>query len=225
MTTRQRGMQGELPFPKTWGGRRKGAGRKARAGRRNVAHRARPKHSERHPVHVTLRSTFRPLRSQHVFPTVCFAIRDATRREPAQFRVLHFSVQWDHVHLVVEASDKRALSSGIRSIAIRIARYVNELVMGRDDSGRIGGTGARSRRRGRCGRCSSTCSAIFANTRGERSRAAWTCIRPESLSTVGANFRALPIRRSSPDRRMRRWVRRSSSECRIAQRQRQRAAL
>ena len=44
---------------------------------------------------------------------------------------MHFSVQWDHVHLVVEASDKRALSSGVRSVAIRIARYVNELVMRR----------------------------------------------------------------------------------------------
>jgi putative transposase len=38
-------------------------------------------------------------------------------------------VQWDHVHLVVEASDKRALSAGIRGVAIRLARYVNELVM------------------------------------------------------------------------------------------------
>jgi putative transposase len=37
-------------------------------------------------------------------------------------------VQWDHIHLIVEASDKRALSSGIRSVAIRVARYVNELV-------------------------------------------------------------------------------------------------
>jgi hypothetical protein len=37
-------------------------------------------------------------------------------------------VQWDHVHFVVEASDKRALSAGVRSIAIRIARTVNELV-------------------------------------------------------------------------------------------------
>ena len=32
------------------------------------------------------------------------------------------------MHLIVEASDKRALSSGIRSVAIRIALYVNELV-------------------------------------------------------------------------------------------------
>jgi hypothetical protein len=41
---------------------------------------------------------------------------------------VQFSVQWDHVHLVVEASDQRTLSSGIASVTIRIARYVNELV-------------------------------------------------------------------------------------------------
>jgi hypothetical protein len=56
------------------------------------------------------------------------AIRRATQRNERCFRVVHFSVQWDHVHLVVEASDKRALSSGVASVAIRIARYVNELV-------------------------------------------------------------------------------------------------
>jgi hypothetical protein len=41
---------------------------------------------------------------------------------------VHFSVQWDHVHLIVEASDERALSRGIQSVAIRIARTVNALV-------------------------------------------------------------------------------------------------
>jgi putative transposase len=79
-------------------------------------------------VHVMLRSAFRPLRSQHVLPTVRIALGRANRRAPHRFRVVHYSVQFDHVHLVVEASDKRALSSGVRSIAIRIARYVNELV-------------------------------------------------------------------------------------------------
>jgi putative transposase len=77
---------------------------------------------------VTLRSAFRPLRSQHVFPTVCLAIRGATLRNPGRFRVLQFSVQWDHIHLIVEASDKRALSAGMRSLVIRVARYVNDLV-------------------------------------------------------------------------------------------------
>ena len=63
-----------------------------------------------------------------MFPTLCLAVKGATLRDEKSFRVVHFSVQWDHVHLVVEASDRRALSSGVMSVAIRIARYVNELV-------------------------------------------------------------------------------------------------
>ncbi len=121
-------MQQELRFPNGWGGRRAGAGRKPAAGRKNVPHRARPEHRTRHPVHVTLRSAFRPLRSQHVFPTLCSALGRASGRDPKRFRILHFSVQWDHVHLVVEASDKRALSEGMRSVVIRIALAVNALV-------------------------------------------------------------------------------------------------
>jgi REP element-mobilizing transposase RayT len=120
--------QAELALSNTWGGRRRGAGRKRRSERPNVPHRPRPKHYAGHPVHVTLRSLFRPLRSQHVFPSVCLAVKGATKRDEKLFRVVQFSVQWDHVHLVVEARDKRALSSGIASVAIRIARTVNELV-------------------------------------------------------------------------------------------------
>jgi hypothetical protein len=63
-----------------------------------------------------------------LFPTVRLALLRAGRRDPARFRLLQFSVQRDHVHLIVEASDKRALSSGVRSVAILIARYVNELL-------------------------------------------------------------------------------------------------
>ena len=120
--------QQELAFPNTWGGKRAGAGRKRRSERANVPHRVRPKHHAGHPVHVTLRSLFRPLRSQHVFPTLCLAVKGATRRDEKRFRIMQFAVQWDHVHLVVEASDRRALSSGVSSVAIRIARYVNELL-------------------------------------------------------------------------------------------------
>ncbi len=115
--------------PRAWGGRRPNAGRKPGPGkRRNTPHRARPEHFARHPVHVTLRSAFRPLRSQHVFPTLRIAFARANRRDPERFRIVHFSVQYDHVHLLVEARDKAALSAGVRSVSIRIARYVNELV-------------------------------------------------------------------------------------------------
>jgi hypothetical protein len=63
-----------------------------------------------------------------VFPTVQLALLRATRRAPERFRVVHFSVQRDHVHLVVEAIDRRALTSGLSGLMIRIARYVNELL-------------------------------------------------------------------------------------------------
>jgi REP element-mobilizing transposase RayT len=77
---------------------------------------------------VTLRARITQLRSQFVFPTIQLALLRATRRASEQFRVVHFSVQHNHVHLLVEASDRRALSSGVSGLAIRIARYVNDLL-------------------------------------------------------------------------------------------------
>jgi len=117
-----------LPLRSSWGGKRRGAGRKPSPGRTPTPHRALAKHAARHPLHITLRSAFRPLRSRHVFPTLRNALARANRRSPERFRIVHFSVQHDHLHLIVEASNPRALSSGIRSLAIRIARSVNELL-------------------------------------------------------------------------------------------------
>jgi putative transposase len=117
-----------LPWGATWGGARPGAGRKRLGVRAATPHRARPPHQAGTPVHVTLRAALAPLRSQFLFPTVRLAISRATRRAPARFRVVEFSVQHDHVHLIVEASNKRELSAGVRSVSIRIARYVNDLL-------------------------------------------------------------------------------------------------
>ena len=41
------------------------------------------------------------------------------------FRLVHFSVQRDHLHLLAEASDRRALSRGLQGLAIRVAKSVN----------------------------------------------------------------------------------------------------
>src|SRR5882724_529147 len=122
--------QQSLPFPNGWGGKRAGAGRKP-SPRRSTPHRARPEHSFRHPVHVTLRAAFRPLRTKFVFPTLKGAIAEANLRHRSDFRVVHFSVQFDHLHLLVEASDRRKLSTGMRGLAVRIARRVNGLVFRR----------------------------------------------------------------------------------------------
>jgi putative transposase len=43
----------------------------------------------------------------------------------ADFRIIEFSVQNDHVHLIAEAADGLTLSSGVRGLAIRLARAVN----------------------------------------------------------------------------------------------------
>jgi putative transposase len=65
-------------------------------------------------------------------PNVFGAVRDALAMASGQaFRVVHFSVQADHVHLLVEADDRHALSHGARGVAIRVARAVNR-VLGRE---------------------------------------------------------------------------------------------
>ena len=75
-------------------------------------------------MHVTLRSgrPVRCLRSARVFPAVRHALAAASH---ARFRILQFTVQDDHLHLIVEADDARALGRGLRGLAIRVARAVN----------------------------------------------------------------------------------------------------
>lgn len=109
-----------------WGGRRRGAGRR-RAEGGSFGHMRRPVHLGRHPVHVVLKAGYRSLRTQFVFPTVRRALADATRAR-TDFRIVQFSVQADHLHLIVEAEDRVALARGMQGLAIRIARQVNALV-------------------------------------------------------------------------------------------------
>jgi REP element-mobilizing transposase RayT len=75
-------------------------------------------------VHLTLRARtgVRSLRHRTVFPGVRAAIAASVK---AGFRVVEYSVQSDHVHFIVEASDKRSLSGGVRGLAIRIALAIN----------------------------------------------------------------------------------------------------
>jgi REP element-mobilizing transposase RayT len=54
------------------------------------------------------------------------AIEEAIRKSAAtDFRIVHFSVQRDHVHLIVEAHDRAALTHGMRGLTIRAALAVN----------------------------------------------------------------------------------------------------
>lgn len=118
-----------LAFPIGRGGARRGAGRKSLPPHlRHTPHRARPVHRAAHPVHVTLRAAVRSLRCQQVARTVLGAIRDSNREH---FRIAHYSVQENHIHLIVEAENKASLSSGVRGLMVRIARRVNPLLFRR----------------------------------------------------------------------------------------------
>src|SRR5438034_4498795 len=121
--------------PRTWGGKRPGAGRKPSGRKVGVPHRARPAHDARHPVHVTLRACvgIPSLRTEPIFPAIRRGLAQASR---GGLRVLHFSVQRDHVHLLVEALDVRVLSRGLQGLAIRIAKGVNRVLRRR---GRVWG--------------------------------------------------------------------------------------
>jgi putative transposase len=120
----RRRRQLDLPTPSTWGGRRPGAGRKLVHARPGPPHAPRPAHDGRFPVHVTLRA--RPgvpsLRSTVVFCELGCALAESNRRS---LRVTQFSVQTDHLHLIVEADTAPALMRGLQGLTVRCARAVN----------------------------------------------------------------------------------------------------
>ena len=115
---------------RTWGGRRKKAGRKPKGERAGVSHDARPTLSRHHPVHVTWRMLpyVWNLRSRRSFRQLSAAFAGGCDRNG--FRLIHFSVQGNHLHLIVEAEDAVRLARGLQGLAVRIARRLNRL-MGR----------------------------------------------------------------------------------------------
>jgi REP element-mobilizing transposase RayT len=115
----------QLPLEyRTHGGKREGAGR-PRGPRPNVRHRRRPALAPRHPIHVTLRlrRELGSLRRRTVYSAFWSAwVR--LRRELG-LRLVHYSIQHDHIHLIVEIDDRASLSRGMQGLAIRTARALN----------------------------------------------------------------------------------------------------
>jgi putative transposase len=121
---------------RTWGGKRKGAGRKPSGARAGVAHVERAVLAPRFPVHATWRMSAGVwnLRSRRCFGALERAMYAGATR--FGFRLVHYSVMGNHVHLIVEAPDRRALSRAMKGLGVRIARALNR-VMKR--SGRVVG--------------------------------------------------------------------------------------
>jgi putative transposase len=122
----------ELALPKR-GGRRPGAGRPRTQPHpgligTGVPHVRRPDFAARNPVHITQR--VQPgvghLRTQVRLHLIKRALHAASGRRGMQ--VVHFSIQGNHLHLIVEANDRHALSISMKSLAIRIATALNRSI-------------------------------------------------------------------------------------------------
>ena len=117
-------MTSAIERPKR-GGKRSGAGRPKRPHQHDAPHRRRPSLSPKHPVHVVLRTAaWVPWLRRGV---VYRALRRVLERYHGRtaFRVIHVSIQKNHLHLLVEAGDRRALTAGMQSFAINAARALN----------------------------------------------------------------------------------------------------
>jgi REP element-mobilizing transposase RayT len=93
-----------------------------------VLHRQRPDFSHDHPIHVTfrIRRGLPSLRRPRFHRAFRQALLQVANRHDT-FRVVHYSVQKDHVHCLIEAEDKQALSNGMKSLGARFARTVNRV--------------------------------------------------------------------------------------------------
>ncbi len=112
-------------FPR--GGKRDGAGRKPKGDRAQVPHSKRAKLSEHTPVHVTMRLApdIQSLRRLAPFAVIKQAF--ASAKDRTDFRIVHFSVQTNHLHLIVEAHDPCALGRGMRGVAVAMVCGLNSL--------------------------------------------------------------------------------------------------
>ena len=115
--------QGQLGFRfRQRGGWRPGAGRSRKS--RRVSHQKRPPLAARFPCHIVL-SVAKTLpnlrRDMGVFDQVF-----AARAHQEGFRLVHFSVQQTHVHLIVEAANNAALSRAMQGLSISLARRLNK---------------------------------------------------------------------------------------------------
>jgi REP element-mobilizing transposase RayT len=106
--------------------------------RSSERHKERPAHNHRHPVHVTLRvvADVSSLRSRDMYLQLREATIVTAKRE--DFRIVQMSIQRNHVHLIVEAEHKEALSRGMQGFSISAAKRVNATITERTGVRRSG---------------------------------------------------------------------------------------
>ena len=93
-----------------------------------MPHLRRAELAARYPVHVTLRVgrgcwNLRSFRALRLMEAAFHA-----GRERFGFRLAHYSIQGNHLHLLVEAEGKESLARGMKGLEVRLARALNRMM-------------------------------------------------------------------------------------------------
>lgn len=107
------------------GGRREGAGRKPKGEKAGPSHLKREPLDPRYPALITwqIKPGLCDLRTRRCFAQILESFIRIQEQFP--FRIVHYSAQNDHLHLLVEGSDNRLLSRSMQGLSIRIAKAIN----------------------------------------------------------------------------------------------------
>lgn len=103
------------------GGRRPGSGRK-RIHSKGASHREREQITKRTPLHINFKYRI-SIKNKAALQLLKRAMMNGRRHG---LRVLHFSLQHNHVHLIVEADTNDILTKGMRSITVTFAKGLNQ---------------------------------------------------------------------------------------------------
>jgi REP element-mobilizing transposase RayT len=66
------------------------------------------------------------LRSNQAWRVIASALWDGARRDG--FRVVHFAIMGNHIHMLVEAENRQRLSRGLQGLGVSVARRLNRLM-------------------------------------------------------------------------------------------------
>ncbi|MBL8899813.1 MAG: transposase, partial [Planctomycetes bacterium] len=109
------------------GGKRKGAGRKPKNAEPGMPHRQRARKKRGQPLLITVRLAdgLPSLRRGGALKLVLAALSASSDRHG--MRIVHYTVQGNHLHILVEADDRECVARGMNALLSPLARALNKL--------------------------------------------------------------------------------------------------
>jgi REP element-mobilizing transposase RayT len=91
-----------------------------------IAHRKRPILSKASSLHLTikLKRIKAEMKNKAVLTLLKRAILNARKKG---LRIIHFTLEYDHVHLLVEAANNHVLGRGMQSFGVTLSKAINRL--------------------------------------------------------------------------------------------------